>query len=117
MSTSQRPINDHEMGLLRRLLEGEFAGVAQLREQLPSVQQVEVLDAEGSIRFRDVDGPLAQVLHRVPVEGQYKDADGMHLRALLHVVDGRLFELEFYKDDSTQIKRPPQTEDWEVLWL
>jgi hypothetical protein len=48
----------------------------------------------------------APVRWRVPVEGETVDQDGVPILILLHVVDGMLNELEFFKGDSTEIVGP-----------
>jgi hypothetical protein len=60
---------------------------------------------------------LAPVKRRVPVEAWYLDVnskplDGPFVRILLHVLDGKLSELEIYKDDSSPVikKEPKLTE-------
>lgn len=62
------------------------------------------IDAEGSLLFR-VSGPLANLQQRLPTEGYYFDAEGVDYRpavnVLLHVVEGKLHELEVYKDDGS----------------
>ncbi|CUX39932.1 MULTISPECIES: DUF6984 family protein [Agrobacterium] len=65
------------------------------------------IDAEGSLLFR-VSGPLANLQQRLPTEGYYFDAEGVDYRpavnVLLHVVEGKLHELEVYKDDGSAIE-------------
>lgn len=74
----------------------------------PQVESASVarIDSDGSLQFRTV-GPNAPVLQRVPVEGRYSDgahtALGPAVNLLLHVVNGRLHELEVYKDDGSVI--------------
>lgn len=67
------------------------------------------IDDEGSLRFQ-VEGAPAAVAGRVPVEGRYRDGEdpfepGVNL--LLHVVEGRLHELEVFKDDGAHIRVGP----------
>ena len=52
---------------------------------------------------------------RIPVEGEAPDRDGMMIHYLLHVVDGRMNELEVYKDDSLRVLRHAEPEDLKVL--
>lgn len=51
---------------------------------------------------------LASTEFRVPVEAEYLDADGVPICILLHVVDGRLNELEIFKADGGTIKNSPR---------
>jgi hypothetical protein len=54
------------------------------------------------------------VRHRVPVEGQSSDPDGMPIHFLLHVVDGRLSEIEVFREDGRQIVNLPSATEIEV---
>lgn len=100
-----------EVAVLDLLLATDFPGRSELAAQARSAIARRV-DQEGSLRFH-VDGPLAGVRGRVPVEGHYHDdgsGPGPHRPAvnfLLHVVDGRLHELEVYKDDGSPILIQP----------
>jgi hypothetical protein len=51
------------------------------------------------------------VKNRVPVNAQCLDTDGIAIDVLLHVVDGRLDELELYKVDGSPMLSAPQPED------
>ena len=88
-----------------RLLSSAFAGRNELAIQADSAS-VSRIDREGSLQFRTI-GPSAAVSQRVPVEGRYLDGSddpsGPAVNLSLHVVDGRLHELEVYKDDGSDI--------------
>ncbi|MCJ2047854.1 hypothetical protein MKK58_25435 [Methylobacterium sp. J-078] len=100
-----------EVAVLNLLLATDFPGRSELAAQARSALARRV-DQEGSLRFQ-ADVPRAGVRVRVPVEGHYHDdgsAPGPHRPAvnlLLHVVDGRLHELEVYKDDGSVIRIQP----------
>ena len=66
------------------------------------------IDEGGSLQFSIEALSSAPVLERIPVEAEYMDADGITVHVLLHVVDGKLLELEIYKDDSSLVLIPPQ---------
>lgn len=91
--------------MLDRLLSQDFPGCRELALQLGNAT-VSRIDRDGSLRFR-VGGPRADVPLRVPVEGRYADGPdgtlGPAVEILLHVVDGRLHELEVYKTDGGAI--------------
>lgn len=61
--------------------------------------QVRRIDANGSLAFRVVGPACVRIIERVPVEGEAPDVDGVPVHVLLHVVDGRLAELELYRND------------------
>ncbi len=102
---SWRKLTEAEKRVLDRLLSSPFAGREELAAQADRAT-VSRIDREGSLQFRTV-GPLAPVSQRVPVEGRYLDGSddplGPAVNLLLHGVDGRLHELEVYKDDGNDI--------------
>jgi hypothetical protein len=106
LSQAWRDLTNSERQLIELLLAKEFPGAEALRSQLETAK-VSAIDAEGSLQFR-VSGPLASVQQRVPTEGYYFDMEGVDYRpavnVLLHVVEGKLHELEVYKDDGSSIE-------------
>lgn len=95
--------------MVARLLSQDFPGRRELALQVEAAM-VSRIDPEGSLRFR-VTGPEADVALRVPVEGRYTEGPGgtfgPAIEILLHVVDGRLHELEVYKTDGSDITIGP----------
>ncbi|WP_409518520.1 DUF6984 family protein [Rhizobium laguerreae] len=106
LSHAWRDLTNSERRLIELLLTKDFPGADALRRQLETAR-VSVIDAEGSLQFR-VSGPPANVQRRVPTEGYYFDTEGVDYRpavnVLLHVVEGKLHELEVYKDDGSPIE-------------
>lgn len=115
-SNTFRPLTLREKQLLARLLSIPFEGRDALNEQVNHAL-VKAIDPEGSLQFNIVSGELAHVLRRVPIEGTLQDSDGMTIRVLLHVVGGRLSELEIYKDDSSSIIHTPDIDSLRVIDL
>ncbi len=76
--------------------------------------QARAIDPGGSLELRAANGVTADVVHRVPVEAEYDDEDSVIVHVLLHVVEGRIAELEFYKDDGSAILRRPAPADLRV---
>lgn len=110
-----RPITPLERSLVLKLLEPNFHGRNELRIQLDSVE-AKTIDEEGSILFRVNSTVVATAKVRVPVEAWYSDVDteplvGPFVRMLLHVVAGRLFELEIYKEDGSPIVKKPNPQE------
>jgi hypothetical protein len=101
-----RPLKANERDILARLLEANFPGRDELREQLDSVTATE-LDENGSLALRCGPARPAVVKCRVATEGECADADGVAIHVLLHVVDGMVHELEVFKDDSSRVQNPP----------
>jgi hypothetical protein len=102
-----------ERRLIEKLLSVDFPGRDDLRGQMESAE-VSDIDDVGSLHFL-VSGPPASVASRVATEAYYydKEADDFDpaVHVLLHVVDGKLHELEVYKDDGSSIKRLPKDID------
>ncbi|EPE97327.1 DUF6984 family protein [Rhizobium grahamii] len=117
MSRAWRPLTPNERRLVEKLLSREFAGCEALRLQLETAR-VSAIDKEGSLQFR-VSGPPAAVAFRVPTEGYYFDKSGVDFRpavnVLLHIVDGKLHELEVYKDDGSPVELLPEQLDVTAL--
>ena len=100
-----RPLNQKEKEILEFLLQEKFPGRDELAKQTKNLLAKEI-DPEGSLEFQVAAGPLAKTAERIPVEAIMKDADGVPICILLHVVNGHLSELEFYKADGTPFKDP-----------
>jgi uncharacterized protein DUF6984 len=96
------------LSILRELLEANFDGAAALRLQLDGIRISGPFDADGSVRLDTTIGPAAIVRYNIPVEGTFLDADGVTAHALLHVDgQGRMEELELYKDDGSSVRQLP----------
>lgn len=105
-----RDLTKEEREILERLLEPDFPGSAELRDQLNSVK-AEVIDEDGGLALQSVTGPEAPVRWRVPTEGECKDSDGIDVHVLLHVLNGRMCELELYKEDGSRVRGLPKAHD------
>lgn len=110
MSEGWRPISYREREIVEKMLSSGFAGSEILRLQLQHAAVKEVLE-DGTLEFRiPADLPLASIPVRVPVEAEVLDADGTPILILLHVVDGKLHELEIVKGDDSMIKCAPHAD-------
>lgn len=98
-----RPPTDEEKETLTRLLSQPFPGGEALVQQLQSVT-VKVIDLDGSLGLKSTAGPIAKVERRIPVEAETVDQEGETVHLLLHVVEGRMIELEIFREDA----KPPQ---------
>jgi Domain of unknown function (DUF6984) len=101
-----RNLTDDELQILERMLTQLAHGRDEVYEQLRSAK-VTPIDKNGSLRFH-VTSPVvaAGINQRVPVTAIFDDADGMPIYILLHVVEGKLWELEIYKADGSRILNP-----------
>ncbi|ULJ75934.1 DUF6984 family protein [Rhizobium gallicum] len=116
---SWRALSKREVLITEKLLSRDFPGHHELRMQLLSAR-VSPIDRQGSLQFRIV-GPAALVETRVPTEAYYFDGpnqdSGPAVHLLIHVVEGKLHELEVYKDDGTAITVLPADMDLTKLHL
>ncbi len=101
-----RELTDYERRVIDKLLEGDFPGRAALSEQITN-SLVRELDADGCLEFDVRTDVKAIVKDRIPTEGEYDDIDSITVHILLHVVDGKVNELEIYKDDGSQVIQMP----------
>jgi hypothetical protein len=114
MDSVFRPLTSRELALIERLLEPDFPGRDELRQQLKAVTGRQILD-DGTLELSCEGGPRAPVYRRVPTEGDYLDADGQQVSVLLHVRDGLMCELEVLKVYPTEIQNPPDARNLEVF--
>jgi uncharacterized protein DUF6984 len=110
MESSFRPLTTYERELLEKLLEPEFPGRDELRQQLNSVTAKQTME-DGTLSLQCDSTHPAPVKCRVPVEAECPDADGGPISFFLHVVDGFLNELDIVKYDGSKILRPPPPRD------
>jgi len=110
VDSSFRPLKMRERELLEKLLEPEFPGRDELRQQLNSVTAKQILE-DGTLDLQCDPTYPAPVKCRVPVEGQCPDADGVPIGVVLHVVHGFMNELEIVKYDGSEIRNPPSAHD------
>jgi len=110
MDSSFRPLTTYEREVLEKLLEPEFPGRDELRQQLNSVTAKQIFE-DGTLALKCDSTHPAPVKCRVPVEAQGEDADGVLISVALHVVHGFMNELEIVKGDESKILRPPSPRD------
>lgn len=102
-----REMQPKERELLRTLLEPVFPGRDELLQQLETAK-VRTIDEDGSLEFSISSCTKAEhVTSRVPTEGQYEDPDGVTVHVLLHVVDDKAKELEFFREDGSPVQSWP----------
>jgi hypothetical protein len=119
-----RESNQSERALLMHLLRGDVKGKAEILEQISSMEVMQI-SPTGSLRLRspgplaivkDIDAPSPRANDNIIVEGFYDDEDPSQknnvriarlVRLALHVTDGRISELEVYKEDGSPILTSP----------
>ncbi|HUF53584.1 MAG TPA: hypothetical protein VMR52_07405 [Dehalococcoidia bacterium] len=89
MSDDWRSLNDWEASIIDRMLDVDFPGRPELRQQLEGCL-VRQYDDHGCIEFRVVQDIVAPVGFTVPVEARGHDQDGATVDVLLFVKGGRL---------------------------
>lgn len=111
-----RKLNDFESKLLDRLLENPFPGRDDIRDQIKNcrVKMLDVgVDNYGSIEFETDSKSFAQVNQRVPIEARAFE-DKVPIDVLIHVVDGKIKELEILKVDGSSIDKMPSPSEFKV---
>jgi hypothetical protein len=111
-----RNFTAHEQRIIDRLLEKAFPGRDEICEQMKSCL-VRTIDEDKSLEFLVRSNVKAKVKKRVPVEAEVQDTDGISIHILLHVVDGKLNELEIYKEDGSPILERPDPSKLKVVCL
>lgn len=115
-----RPLTSEERRILEKLLSLDFVGRKELMQQLPGLLvRDKKVDNEGSIEF-EVNSNVRAPVGGMVAEGRCPDintseANPAYINLLLHVRDGRLWLLEFYKDDSSQILQRPDPEKLDLF--
>lgn len=109
-----RQLTSKERALLGVLLSAPFEGRDDVVRQLQTATVTEI-DDSGSLEFHVSSPARANVRHRVPVSAEAPDLDGVPVAALLHVVDGKVKELEIYKADGSPIEQMPEPGDFDVF--
>ena len=104
-----------EAAIIDALLAEEFEGVVDLRAQARGLLVRQVFEDGTLDLIVPASAPAANVSHRVPVEAQCDDADGLPILILLHVIDGRLNELEIVKGDGSGVRQPPSADRLDVV--
>jgi hypothetical protein len=99
----------------RRILDRIFAQLPAAKEELEEqarASKVISLDEDGSLQFGVAPSipPSAKLADRVPVTAIFDDDDGIPVYLLLHIQEGKLFELEIYKADGSKIISAPVAE-------
>lgn len=103
-----RDLTRNEQLILEKLLSVEFNSRDAIKAQAQSCKAKDTDDSDGygSIYlFTDSTEKITNSA-RVPVEGELVDEDGVPISVLLHVVDGKIHELEIFKQDGSSILRP-----------
>ncbi|OAI39476.1 hypothetical protein AYO38_07545 [bacterium SCGC AG-212-C10] len=104
-----------ESAVLKRLIDvSEIAN--DLARQIDGARvQLIVQDDDnyGSVKLVLDDASQPSPLgRRIVAEGEAKDIDGIPIYLLLHMVDGKLHELEIYKADGSRMVELPVPEEF-----
>lgn len=107
MEMVYRKLTKTEEQIVNKLLEKDFLGKEAIKKQISSalVRPIgEYKDNYGSLEFKVDFNDKAEVTNRIPVLGHTKDIDGVLVEIFLHVINGKINELEIVKADSSMIK-------------
>lgn len=103
-----RPLKEFEYDVLESMLSHNFQGQTELFKQLDGVKVSSECKTCPTVEFVVPSSyPKAEVKHRIPVEAVAEDSDGVKIHFLVHVVNGYLFELEVFREDSERILKIP----------
>ena len=116
MESEFREPTARERGLLERLLEADFSGRNELAPLLRNAI-VRTIDEDRGLELESRLQGKAAVMRRIPVEAEAKDEDGVVIHMLLHVVDGRPVELEFFREDGTTVRKVPSPSAFDLIVL
>jgi len=105
-----------ERSLLERILEAEFSGRDELAPLLRSVI-VRNIDEDCGLELESQVQGKAPVTKRIPVDAEGKDEDGVAIHMLLHVVEGRPVELEFFREDGATVRKVPAPSAFDLIVL
>lgn len=117
---SYRPLSENERRILDKLMTLDFIGRAELMQQLSGLLVKEKgIDREGSIEF-EVRSTIRAPADGMVVEGRCpgittSKESPAEINVLLHVRDGKLWLLEVYKDDGSNILQRPNPEKFALF--
>lgn len=104
-----RPMNNFECNVLRHILSYEFHGQGELKHQAEGARVKVECETCPTVEFVvDSSHPKANVKYRIPIEAVGEDTDGVRIHFLVHVVDGYLYKLEIFREDSEPILKMPE---------
>jgi hypothetical protein len=111
-----RRLTTAERLLLGLMLRHPFQGSEALaRQAFHAGTRVRRRDDDGSIEFLVPPAVAAsEVDDRVPIGARAVDADGTVVRALLHVQNGMITELELFREDGETLEGIPPIAHWAV---
>lgn len=115
MEAEFRPLKTAEFEMIGKLLDHDFPGREVLHQQLASLTARQI-DENGSLALRSLANHRANVSSRCPTEAICPDSDGVLIHFSLHVVDGKMDELEIFKEDGSSIGKRVKAEELVLYW-
>ena len=113
---SFRELTAWERQILDRLVQANFPGRDEVAEQMKNCL-VRTLDEHGCLEFDIRTDLKVPIVRGIPVEAEGRDDDGVQICVLLHVVDGKVKELEIFKVDGSPMLRMPKASELDVFVL
>lgn len=112
-----RQLSSMEQSILSRLLTAEFPGDQELKIQMKGLRVFTECTGCLSIGLLPnvQDAAPAEVKHRIPIEAEGPDQDGVKIHFLLHVVDGFMNELEIFREDGGHIIQMPEPNVLQII--
>jgi len=111
---TMRRLKQEERNIVEALLHCNVSGADILRSQLQDCFVYPMNVDETILRFQIPPHAPAATLpytQNVAVEANANDLDQGRVEVLLHVKEGRLYELEYVKENGTHLKRIPEAAD------
>lgn len=102
--------------VLTEMLAADFPGASELRTQARTARvHVTRADVPRVVFEVDPQATPAEVRYRIPVEAAIGEEGDACVHCLLHVVRGRLDELQFYREDGQPISNRSSLADTRII--
>lgn len=117
MKNEFRSLTKREKEILDLMLKSNFSGRDELLKQVvcSKVRTIEEYsDNWGSLEFLVQTDIKADVKERIPVQATAFDEDNVPIQIFLHVVNGKIDELEIVKADKSRIIKTIEANDLHI---
>lgn len=117
MKNKYRDLTKREKEIIIFLLKNDFPGRNEIFKQI-EYSKVRVIneykDNWGSLEFKIKIDIKAPVVERIPVQASTVDSDGVPIQIFLHIVNGKIDELEIIKVDNKAIIKTIEAKDLKI---
>lgn len=103
-----------EAALLRQLLNPKVEGYSERLKEAEGAMVEDLKDDDTLfLKVPESDSPG---FHSTISEAEYVDIDGVKTYLSVHIVHGRLHELEIYKEDGSLLRAPIRPDNVQIIW-